>query len=188
MATKKEIDDYCKKSGYTRKQLAQAYKDAKEVNTVIQLFAEVGITWDKMAIHQIEELVGLKERTIENLRKKEEEEAKRAAEKKKKDDEKKYYKEHIDEIIINKLSSKEPLSESEIIYLIDNYEISTKKGEDNRWTRDMFTVVEINDKHYAIPWRKGLTEKQENEYSEQPYEVIGKEKTIVITVWERKEN
>lgn len=48
MATKKEIDDYCKKSGYTRKQLAQAYKDAKEVNTVIQLFAEVGITWDKM--------------------------------------------------------------------------------------------------------------------------------------------
>lgn len=99
MATKKEIDDYCKKSGYTRKQLAQAYKDAKEVNTVIQLFAEVGITWDKMAIHQIEELVGLKERTIENLRKKEEEEAKRAAEKKKKKDfqYKKGYKKAIDD-------------------------------------------------------------------------------------------
>lgn len=186
MATKKEIDEYCKESGYTRTQLSKAYDEAKEVNPIIKKFDEMGITWNKMAIHQIEELIGLKERTLQKQKELEEAKAKESAERTKKEEEKKYYEDHIEEILLNKLLNKEALKENELIYLIDNYEIETEYSkENNRWTRNVRTIISIGDKYYAIEWQEGLTEYQENVYDCQPYEVTKGEKTIVITVWNK---
>lgn len=66
----------------------------------------------------------------------------------------------------------------------DNYEfIETVEGEDHRWDREMEDIVKIKDKYYAIPWRRGLTEEQENDYwDSHPYEVTPKTKTVTYYV------
>ena len=56
----------------------------------------------------------------------------------------------------------------------------------------MSTVFEVKGRFFNIDWERGLTECQENEFYEQPYEVVGEchEKTIVVTNWipvDRKE-
>ncbi|PIT54690.1 hypothetical protein [Snodgrassella alvi] len=56
---------------------------------------------------------------------------------------------------------------------------------------DVQTIVRINDKHYAIDWRRGLTENQDNSYGNQPYEVLKRTKTVTDWVpvsWEQNED
>ena len=52
----------------------------------------------------------------------------------------------------------------------------------------MFTVVELCGRTFGINWFSGLTECQENEFNEQPYEVEKHEYEKVITVkeWRKK--
>lgn len=62
--------------------------------------------------------------------------------------------------------------------------IETKEGEDHRWQREMTEFFKIGDRYFAIPWMAGLTEYQENEFYEQPYEVKPTEKIIKVIEWE----
>lgn len=90
------------------------------------------------------------------------------------------------EEIISKIDKGEKLTESEIKELLWSAEQTyEKEGEDHRWTREVFTVVEVNNRYFGIPWLRGLTECQEHEFWEQPYEV-GCEtelKTVTEQIW-----
>lgn len=59
------------------------------------------------------------------------------------------------------------------------------EGEDNRWTKDMETIFKVGDDYWCLPWQRGLTECQENEFWNQPYRVIPKTEQIVVTRYER---
>lgn len=64
------------------------------------------------------------------------------------------------------------LSEQEIKRLVSGYSVYEEEGKEYRWDREMLTVFKIGDKFYAVSWRQGLTENQENWYDNQPYEVV----------------
>lgn len=90
--------------------------------------------------------------------------------------------------IVNKEECLDEEDAHEILFIgfedKNNYEfIETIEGEDNRWDRDMEDIFKIKDKYYAIPWRRGLTENQENSYwDSHPYEVVPKQKTITYYI------
>lgn len=53
-----------------------------------------------------------------------------------------------------------------------------------RWTLSMETIFKVGDDLWAIPWQKGLTEYQENEFYNQPHRVIKKTRVITETYYE----
>lgn len=59
------------------------------------------------------------------------------------------------------------------------------EGEDNRWTKDMETIFRVGTDYWCLPWQRGLTEYQENEFWDQPYRVVPKTEQIVVTRYER---
>jgi len=78
-------------------------------------------------------------------------------------------------------------SEDEIESLIDygNY-IDEFEGDDHRWDREVTTIIELDGKLYAIEWRRGLTEMQDNNYfSPAPYQVEKKTKMVEVEYYER---
>lgn len=85
------------------------------------------------------------------------------------------------EEIYKKLQNQEKLSEEEIGSLVwDSERVYEEEGDDHRWQREMFTVVKVENKFYGICWMRGLTEYQENDYYEQPFEVASENKTEVV--------
>ena len=65
-------------------------------------------------------------------------------------------------------------------------EVDTIEGENRRWGQWMTTIIRIKDKLFAIDWDRGLTEYQEDSFSEQPYEVERKTRVITETYYEKK--
>lgn len=80
----------------------------------------------------------------------------------------------------------EELTEKEIKTLIWDGYIDEIEGETHRWYREVKTIIKIDSELYAIDWDRGLTELQENEYPNQPYRVVRKEKQITVTYYERE--
>lgn len=98
--------------------------------------------------------------------------------------------------IIEKLYQGEVLLEKELKSLafgceytekeIGDYEfVDEIEGKDNRWTKDMETIFRVGADYWCLPWRRGLTEYQENEFWDQPYRVVPKTEQIVVTRYER---
>lgn len=86
-----------------------------------------------------------------------------------------------EEKISMKLESGEKLDESEIAFMVHNLEkIHEEEGDEGRWDRQMSTVVKLEENLYAIDWSRGLTESQENVFSEQPYKVKVETKEVVV--------
>lgn len=56
-------------------------------------------------------------------------------------------------------------------------------GPSGRWTQKMQTVFKYNGEYWAIDWRSGLTEYQENEYPSNPYRVERKERVVTVVDW-----
>ena len=95
----------------------------------------------------------------------------------------------------NKLKNK-TFTENELQEIIENY-LFTNEGdiipyeiidtiysnELNRWSRDVRTIIKYKNKYYSIIWKEGLTEYQDNEFYEQPCEVIKKTKIIEQDYW-----
>ena len=87
-----------------------------------------------------------------------------------------------EEAIINKLNNGTNLSESELRDLYEYFGVVyEERGDDGRWSRHMLTVYRIGDKNYALDWNEGLTENQENDYSNQLYEVSVEEVEVTVT-------
>lgn len=53
------------------------------------------------------------------------------------------------------------------------------EGNFGRWTQEVDTIFEVGNDLWAVSWRTGLTECQEDEFLKQPYRVV--KKTRVIT-------
>lgn len=72
----------------------------------------------------------------------------------------------------------------------DDYEgievIDTIEGEHSRWTQHMTTIFKYENKLYALEWEHGLTEYQENEFYDQPYEVEEKKEFVEVIKYVRK--
>ena len=85
--------------------------------------------------------------------------------------------------MLSKIDSGESLTSNELSKLVYDYDIETQEGDDGRWVRSMYTVVELGGRHFGISWFKGLTEYQDNEFDFQPEEVERHEKMITVTEW-----
>lgn len=71
-------------------------------------------------------------------------------------------------------------------FLVYDYEIDSIEYDENRWTRNMGSIIKLGDDHYyIIYWARGLTEYQENEfYDDRPTPVHKVAKTITVETWE----
>lgn len=78
------------------------------------------------------------------------------------------------------LNGEKDFTEDELSDLID-FSFEDIEGEEGRWTRYMESIVECEGRLFSIYWERGLTEYQENTYSNQPVEVelVQEEVTIV---------
>lgn len=66
-------------------------------------------------------------------------------------------------------------------------EVETIYGENRRWSRSAQTIFEVSGRLFALDWENGLTESQEDEFFDQPYEVEKRTKTIVVNEYVKKE-
>lgn len=75
--------------------------------------------------------------------------------------------------ILNKLDSGEILSEDELFDLASEYTDYRKReyGENGRWQRPVYDIVQLGDRYYSLTWYEGLTECQENSFFNQPERV-----------------
>lgn len=99
--------------------------------------------------------------------------------------------------IVEKIKTGKELTEDELEELAFNSDfrgelfsdnlIEVIKRDDTRWSKNMTTVLEFDGELYAIDWRKGLTEQQENAFYKQPYRVRKTERVITIADYERIE-
>lgn len=87
--------------------------------------------------------------------------------------------------LLTKIDNGEELTEKELSDLVCNYETQRTYSDNRRWTRSVQSIVEIEGRHFFIGWEEGLTEMQENEFSNQPIEVQCREyqKTITVKEW-----
>lgn len=190
MATKKEISELLKKLNLKESDIDAMWKELYDINWKVKNITDSGNSWKDLHISVIEDIPTLKEKTLASLKEKEEKEKKEAEEKQKQKEAEEYYANNFEKIMYDKILAKENLDEDELSELVDEYSVVTEKGDTLRWTQLMTTIVKLMDKHFAIPWQKGLTEYQENVYLDQPYEVEEEcyPKTIIVHEWRRVEN
>ena len=180
-----EQKQWMKENGYTEKQMDEFWVDNIDTNHIIRSLNNSGMTWRDMNMSCVMKLPTQKERDLEALKKKEEEEQQKAEAEARAKTEQKYYNEHFEEIMVKKIDSGEKLTERELSEVVYRYDVETEHGENRRWSRTNTTIVEMMGRFFSIDWEEGLTECQENEFYEQPYEVEKHtyEKTITVTEW-----
>lgn len=188
MAYKKEIKPWLKENGYTWEDLNRIWDECCEVNWKCAAIKKSGKSWNDLTMHQIQQLPTLKDTTLLHIKNKEEEEKLKAEAKQKAEEEEQYYWEHFEEIMVSKIDSGESLTDSELRTVVfETEEIERNTGENRRWSRSVESIVEMCGRFFCVDWEEGLTECQENEFYNQPYEVkkITYEKTITVTEWNK---
>ena len=189
MATKKEINIWLKENGYTKEQVTQYWDECCEINWKCRMLRDSGKNWTDIPMFLIEKLPTLKETTLKQIKEKEDKERAEKLKEFEESQNKKYYEENFELIMFNKVLNKEPLSETELQRLLD-YEVCEERyyGDNRRWTRTVYSIIELKARYFMLEWEQGLTESQENCFLTQPYEVecIEKEKLIVVKEWKRK--
>lgn len=90
---------------------------------------------------------------------------------------------------LEKILNGEELSEREFKDLVFDYEIDCQEGDCGRWTQSAKTIVNLCGRYFAIDWERGLTEMQEHEFYNQPYEVkkVEYEKVVKVTEWVKED-
>ena len=92
----------------------------------------------------------------------------------------------LDEEFLTRYDNGEKFTEEELSDLRWEFvEVDTQYGENHRWNRPATTIFRVEDRLFALDWWQGLTEMQENEFYDQPYEVKEVKKMIEITKYER---
>lgn len=88
---------------------------------------------------------------------------------------------------IDKIDNGESLTERELRAFVWEVgeEVDRDEGENRRWSRSVNVVKQVDERFFSINYEEGLTESQDNEYYEQPVEVVKHEyeKTITVTEW-----
>lgn len=87
----------------------------------------------------------------------------------------------INKDILNKIDNNIELTDTEIIYCIQDLGVDEEMGSPHRWETPMNTIFQIEDRLFSIEWNKGNTEYQENSYYDGfPFEVKKQKRTIVV--------
>lgn len=182
--TKEERKEILKELGVTKDDMKRFWDECVEVNWKIRMLDQQGQTWKDLTPYAMRQLPTLKEATLASQAEKAEEE-RTAAEKAKEKEDREYYTNHFEELMVKKIDNGEDLTEKELRSLVYEYTVFTEEGDDHRWVRDVTTIVELCGRNFEIDWYKGLTEMQEDEFYDQPFEVekIEYEKTITVTEW-----
>ena len=94
------------------------------------------------------------------------------------------------EEFLQKMDAGEKFTEEELRNLrweSELVEVTTTSGDKHRWHQEKTTIFKVGDRLFALNWMEGLTECQEDEYYDQPYEVEEVQETKVITNYKTKE-
>ena len=86
-----------------------------------------------------------------------------------------------DQEFLERFDKGEKFSERELDSLRWEFnEVETIYGDNRRWSRSAQTIFEVQGRLFALDWEEGLTENQENEFFNQPYEVEKRTKVIEV--------
>lgn len=179
----KEHLEWMREAGYTIADMDAFWKENYGTNPVVTNLTDHGMTWRDMNLCVVQQLPTQKERDLEIIKKREAEAlaAEEAARKEK--EEREYYINHFEELMLKKIDNHEKLTEEELEELVWSYQIERIYGADHRWDKEVCSIINICDRTFAIDWRKGLTEMQDNIFDNQPYEVKSIEKVVVTKEW-----
>jgi len=183
---------WAKDNGYSEEFMDAQWEDAiktqRSDNGLVGLIRANGGDWRNLAPWQVSGLIGYADKLRERYQKEDAEKAKKQLAEAERKRQREYYNLHREEILVDKIDRREQLSVQEIEdFLFEcGKEVDRKEEDDGRWTKHVCTIKKVNNRYFAVPWEKGLTEMQENEFYEQPYEVEPHEKQIVITEWIKK--
>lgn len=184
MATKKEIDDFLKESGYNSADMENFWMELVQTNFKISNLHQHGKNWKHLTIDLIRQLPTQKERDLKAMKEKElADEQKHLAEEKEREEEE-YYENNFERIMADKIAKKQNLTKEELRRLVWDYQVDSQEEDEGRWTKHMRAIVELCGDLYSIEYERGLTECQENEYPYQPVKVKKVELTKTITVIE----
>jgi len=181
MATQKEINQWLKESGLTKEQVNMMWKDLESTNRVVKSLIACGKSWQDMNMGAIKSIPTQKQKDLDYAKKKKDEESEKIAKEKAEEEKRKYYNEHFLEIMVSKIDTGENLTERELSEF-RSYGNDIEYGDNRRWTRSVTTEVEYQGRFFIIIWEEGLTESQENEFYNQPYEVEKVTETQTISV------
>ena len=93
-----------------------------------------------------------------------------------------------DQEFLERFDKGEKFSESELDSLRWEFnEVETLYGENRRWSRSAQTIFEVQGRLFALDWEEGLTENQENEFFDQPYEVEKRTKVVEVNEYVKKD-
>lgn len=188
MATKEQISSLLKKLNMTAEKIQELWDNAKLYSQTVRNLSSAGKNWSDLNIPCIESLVTLKEEHLKHLEDAKKEEQAKMAEVEKENKRKESLRN--EEELLKRIYSKD-LNEDELRKIVFECSIAeiieTTYGEKRRWSRSACTIIRIKDLFFAINWEDGLTESQENIFSDQPYQVNKIEKTITkkIIEWEK---
>lgn len=181
-STKAERNALLKEMGYTEKQMDDIWTECTIINAKCTMLSNNGLDWRDLTIECIRQLPTLKEKAVEQAieldkqledQQKAEEAAKEAAA---------YYEEHFEEIMVDGIESGLSLTEAELERVVDEFGIETMYGENRRWSRTNATIAQLCDRYFRVEWEEGLTENQENSYTNQPVEVYKRERVKVVRI------
>lgn len=190
-STKAERTALLKKLGYTEADMQKFWDECIPVNSKIKMLSNAGMNWTDLCIWQIEQLPTLKEKTLKQLAEKEEAQKKEQKAKLEKIKAEEYYREHFDELMIQKIDNHEELTENELKTLVfECHEVERCEGENRRWSRTVNSIVELCGRFFKVIWEQGLTENQDDNFYDQPYEVEldSYKKVIEARNWIKKGN
>lgn len=188
-STKAERTALLKKLGYTEADMQKFWDECIPVNHKIRMLSNAGLNWTDLCIWQIEQLPTLKETSIKQHEEAEKAKVLEEETKRKEKEQKEYYAEHFDEIMVQKIDNGDALTEDELKALVyEYYNVARIEGENRRWSRTVRSVIELCGRHFEIEWEQGLTENQDDQFFEQPYEVEqdSYKKVVEVHNWVKK--
>jgi len=185
MATKKDIKSLLKRLNYTEAEMDNFWAGLYDINPIVKNLTNSGKSWRDLNTSAIEDMTTRKQKILDDLETKRVEEELQKEKQKEINDQKKYYEDNFEAIIISKIENNEKLSGYELSRLVYNYEIEVEYGDNSRWSRSAISIIQLLDRMFSVEWEQGLTESQEDEFYNQPYEVKAHEyeKTIIVKEW-----
>lgn len=101
------------------------------------------------------------------------------------------------EFDIRKATNREILEKIESGYVFEEREleelvysgkvVDNQYGDKGRWTRSVYTIIQLEDRFFGIDWEEGLTESQEDLFYETSLKEVEKfEEVKVIKGWRVK--
>lgn len=176
MATTKQIKQWLKENELDHAQVEEMVKELAKTNNIIKNLSEHKISWKTLPIYTIKQIPAQIGKEKEKIMKAEEDKKIKME----KEAEEKYYEENFVELMVKKIDDKKRLTEEELKTLIFEESINTVRDEPRRWSCTTTSIFKFKERFFAIVWENGLTENQEDEFTEQPYEVREEIKTVTV--------